>query len=546
MKKSIVSKLLFICIILNFSYSIDLETTMDYSEPADFFDKVEEYYDSNIGEYYNKWYDMIANKYWTDVWTIKWILAWKLTKCIKIFPIMWIKWPKYSEDDFLNCQATIKKNLDDYVKTETYNKAIEDSTAWENTLSDWIEDNWPFDLLADINTMSKILFKEEITFDDIAFEQEKNNSNWWGWGSAWGWSGSWSWSGWTNWWNNWNNNNWWNWGNNRNDESNNNWNNNNWWNSDNNKNSNNTWNNENKTEYINKNLQFWNICTSNFNNQWNNWNNNNWWNWGNNRNDDWFNTFTWWWDLGWFIWWWGWNWGYYWSWWWYGLGWWDGWMFAEIWALEEEQWVCPPEDYILAICVTLVPSGPRWPVWWTVYKRSIFEILEKTNDVLREMKDENYISQARHWDESLDIDYQHINLSDHFAIDIVLSKKPVFDFKRRKDKEKEKNLADTNWEGVPRKFAKMYHENWIWDPFDKENDKNKYLISNTEYVKPDRKVENNYEEKVNNTSSKWMFKIMERHSDYVNWLNKINDSLIEITKKIKKTAELLSAKSKVR
>jgi len=563
MKKLLSKSLLFFLILSSFSYSLNLDEAVDYYDPTNIYDKTEKYIDSNFSEADTEAYQKVASLYWTNQNVIISILEWDLTKCLEIFWVMGIN-PPYKKYDFLTCQATIQAKVESYKKTKIFNLSVEDSTAWENILSDGIEDNWPFDLLVDINTMSKVLFKDEIKFDNVSYQVAIDNSK-----------------------NKlrWKNLSWWfaitKWeseedkikeldklieeikkdnekynaiadaeeNNNPTEENNND---NNWIIEENN---NYLEEEENKQQnYTNKNLQIWNICANNFQNQnnqnkpeekisteENNEETTNNFSYTNNNpllatDDDiyGFNTFTGWWDLWGFI-----NWDGE-----IGIWWSDSPNLAEeIWQLEKNQWVCPPQDYILAVCVKLIPTWPRWPVWWTVYKRWIDSIIKKINDTLREMKDQNFISQAWHWDEALEIDYKNIDLSEHFSFDIVISPKPVFDFKRDEKIEKEKNLPDTNWKWVPRKLAIMYYNYGIGDPLDKENDKNKYLISNLDYVDPLQNIKNNYEELVNDSSEKWMYSILERHNNYITELNKSMKLLIDVAKKIKSTLEFMNAKS---
>ncbi len=554
MKKKYLTLGLFLWIFFSYSFSeSDLETALDPSSPSKMYQKVNQYYDGKIQKTFDEAYNKVWANLGSDASTLKAISAWDLSKCKDLFPKLWIKkrawW--YTEEDFLICQKSIDQKVWNYTRTKLNNMSVEDSTAGENILADGDEENWPYDLLVDMKNISKILFKEEIEFD-TKFDVKYKQDNWENWGSSNWWPSNWwgnnknnnSWHN-DNSWNNWKNN-WWN----SNSENNNSW--NNWtWN-----NNNWTWNNQNtskKSNFQNPNLQFGNICTTNYwNNNWwnNNWWNNNWWgNWWWNKwnNDDWFNTFSWWGDKWYFPG--GWSW-------WDGGNWWgfvpttwnfNGWWVGEWWGGEWNNWweTCPPEDYILAICIKLIPSGPKWPVGWTVHKRSIQEIVQKTDDTLKEMKDENFISLAWHGDESLDIDYKHIELWSHFAIDIVLMKKAIFDFKKDPT-EQEENLADTNCKWVPRKFAKTYKDQWIWDCFDQEADRNRYLITNTDFVKPQKRIKNNYNEKVNDSSSKWIYTQQNIFSSFLGAISDTIDSLTTWWKKTKSTSAYMAEKSKVK
>jgi hypothetical protein len=102
----------------------------------------------------------------------------------------------------------------------------------------------------------------------------------------------------------------------------------------------------------------------------------------------------------------------------------------------------------------------------------------------------------------LDIDFKHINLADIFAFNIILSPKPVFNFKKDKKVIKQENLPDTELENVPRKLAKIYSDLNIVDGFNSQADFKKYLITDLDSVQPYKEVKLNYPENVDTNSSK--------------------------------------------
>ena len=553
-------------------FSTSIEQVYNTNTPMWLYKKSEDYYSSNINKAYQKAYNKIAAKLWINTNDVKDILAWNIEKCTKIFDALWIKkrTNTYEEEDFYICQRKLQSMVDDFANTEINNLAVENSTKWENLLADGDVTNGSYDLLADIEWISKMLFKKAIILTKDT-EKEQQNNSWWNknnnnknnnnknWNNSNNWTNNWS--------NNWSNNNTNNWendntnnnGNSNGNTWNNNWNTSNW--------DNNSWNNNktpNNTNTQNPNLQFGNICSTsniknqnnsdNWNNNWgngnNNWGhgNNNWgngnntWGNGNNKEDDGFNTFWWWNNTKWtFI-----------------QAWWsdtsDGYINSLLklnwkdiiyeWNDKNKNGYCPPEDYILAICVKLIPSWPRWPVWWDTKVRSIEEIFEKLIDSLKEAK-ENFIIVAWHGDEALWIDYKHVDLPNNFAFNIVLNKKPIFYFKRDKKSEKELNMKDTNWKNVPRKLAKIYKKSGVWDPFNKNIDKNKYLLTNGDYVDPNKTVDDPEPEKVDDTSSKWTYTVMERIDDFTKWLEKTSLALIDLSKNLKKSAQYMAEKSKI-
>jgi len=534
-----------------FSYAkTNMENVMNPSNIWWTYTRTTDYYNSNVDEFMSKWIEKTASMYGTDVATIKKILEGNLTKCYLIFDKLGIKkvgW-KYSYQDFLNCSKTIEENVNNYVDSEVSNLSVEDETKWENVLADGDTSNGPYDLLADTKTISKILFKKAIT---IKTKFEDSNSNWNKAND--GWNRNWESNGWED---NWNNpSNWWSQNNGWNDNWNSNWNNNengwnNWWNNNNWNNPSNWWNQNNgqvDKNVSNSDFQVWNICGTNINNWWNEngWNTwNNSWNewWGNGNNFSGFDTFDEWTPI---------------KWWFINVGSYDGWnglvgfkykTWDVLWTLSDPfaggwEWYCPPEKYILAICIKLVPSWPRWPVWGNKRVRSIEEIFDNLWDTLKDMRFVKFITLAWHGDEALDIDYKHVNLPDHFVFNIILSPKPVWNFKKNKEIEEQKNMADTNYEEVPRKLAKLYYDVGIWDPFNKENEKNKYLLTNTDYVKPEQRVKSNYNEKTDDNSAKWTSTEIKRYEEFLSNLSTTMDQLDKAMEELQGSAKNLEQKS---
>ncbi len=547
MNKYIFKLFLFLCLLFSVIYFSYAKTNMDeVMNPSNIwwtYDRTLDYYESNVDEFMSKWIEKVASMYGTDVSIIKKILEGDSTKCYFIFDKLGIKkvWWKYSYQDFLNCQQTIENNVNNYVDSEVSNLSVEDATKWENVLADGDTSNGPYDLLADTKTISKILFKKAITINTQFKDNKTNNWDNNNWNTSW--DTDWNNSTWWNTDNNWNNNGnnpsgWWN-------EGDSNWN-TDWsttWNSS------TTWqNNKPNWNLSNSDFQVGNICGTNINdgwnndNWWNNWWNNQWWwdNWWNDFNG--FDTFKEWNPI---------------KWWFINIGSYDGWnglvrfkykTWDIKWSLSDPfawwwEWYCPPDKYILAICIKLVPSWPRWPVGWNKRIRSIEEIFDNLSDELKDMRFFKFTTLAWHGDEALDIDYKHVDLSDHFVFNIILSPKPVWNFKNNDDIKKQNNLADTNYEKTPRKLAKLYYDVGIWDPFNKENEKNKYLLTNTDYVKPAQRVKSNYNEKTDDNPSKWTRTEIKRYKEFLDNLGTTMDQLDKAMEEFKKSSANLEYKS---
>ena len=508
---------------------MDLETAINPSTPANIYEKIEQYENENMDNNYNDAYNKIAQKYNTNINVLKDIQKWDLTKCISLFEKMKIKkrWNWYTKEDFIECKSIIDKKIEDYVTTATNNLAVQDSTKWELLLADWDPTNWPFDLIADMKSINKILFKDEIKIEPKFKDEDKNEEQTEENGNK---------ESETN----------------ENIEKNNEQkeesnittddnnsqtsNDNNSQTSDDNINIKQSWNNN----FQNSNFQIWNICLNNELQTWgNNKNNNNWWN-----NDWWFNTFKWNWNKWWIIAWGSsdsWNWNI------RTPGWYND-LSDREWSEINNNWInkllCPPDKYILAICVKLVPSWPRWPVWWTVYKWNFEEILMKIWDTLREIK-ENFIVLAWHWDEALDIDYKHVDLTTNFAFWIVLNKRKVFDFRKDDKSREELNKEESYFKWTPTNMVKLLKDNNIWNWLIKDADKNKYLLTNIATTKPQKTIKNNMPYKIDNTSSKWVYTVLERFSDYVWAINGSLDDILGVSKNMKKSARYLYEKSKI-
>ena len=548
MRKIVISTIFSFCII-GFSYSaLDLEQAMDPSELGNTYWRVDEYFTSQTNDTYEHAYDAVSSVFGSDTSTLKAIQNGDVEKCIDLFDKMWIKkrgW-EYSPEDFYNCQDKVDQAINNYVTSDLNNKSVEDSTKWENVLADGDEENGPYDLLIDMKNINSILFKDEIKlstkFDDDnenwennKNEWDENNKNWeedkkwWkknhnnGWkngkgNKTWWKTKEWKWKEWE-WWGGWG---WWD----KKDKK-------EWW----------------RNNYQNPNLQFWNICLNNnigWTNNW--WWGGGWWWGGLNRWSWWsdgFNTFTWWYnDKG----------GYIWVWWsdtsswfintWYYIWSWNEFLFSGLDWLWWGGSSCPPEDYILAICVKLIPAWPRWPVWWTVHKRSIEEWFRKTMDTLKEIK-QNFITLAWHGDESLDIDYKHVDLPNHFAFNIVLNKKPVFDFKRDKKSRKEANETEGEYPWQPASLEKLEHKEWVANPYTKDGDKNRHLLTNTDYVKPQKRVRNNIPKLVESSSSQGIYKVEMRLSDYIGALSNGMDAFNQVSKSMRSSTKNMFERSKI-
>ena len=190
-------------------------------------------------------------------------------------------------------------------------------------------------------------------------------------------------------------------------------------------------------------------------------------------------------------------------------------------------------NQILAVCIKLVPSWPRWPVWWTIWANSIEKEIDKIEDVLKDIR-AHWIIPSAHGDEALDIDYKHVKLADIFSFNIILSKKPVFKYasedKKVKKEKKEPLQACPN---IPWNLANLYTEIWIKNCSSKQADINKYLID----ISDEKKTEKQQwwkmvEGKIwteNTNIPEWTNKEEDRYKDLlgllIKWFKNLDDLL---------------------
>jgi len=467
--------------------------TSDFSEyinsdqpKVNLYFTLKEYYSNNINIQEQESLKQTAKYFSTTPENIKKIIKWVLRSCEKINKnFFWCE--KLTIECLQKCYIEVNKAYNINLQKKIWEQIIKSSLVWENNLNDWVEDNWPYDLLVDIGKISKILFKEQIkeetasygkinmkqvdiaptvfwkndniddilqqfkTVDDLEDElitqnKPKNVNN-------------------TN-------------------------------NQDNtnlyptettNKNSNTTSTTTSPTPiFPNSNFHIWNVCKitdqDNINTNSSSWNNttsssnllsNILWL---NSNDPQAQTFN---------------------------------IFDSdnqnqivlnnqnspnqnneelITALSSWKSMCQWNNgKLLAICVQFIKSWPRWPVWWTTRVNSIQDIIQRISDSLKDAK-QSFIVSSSHWDEALDIDYKHIKLDKIMAFNVVLTAKPVFRYKNNfiwENWEPDKwNEPDAqNCENIPKYLANLYTAFWIINCNSAKTDINKYLFTNFENVK---------------------------------------------------------------
>ena len=475
------------------------------------------YYKKNINESSNKAINYMSSKLWIDSFYIEEIIKWNLTICAKFFDKLNINVKNWAtKEDFQSCYDKINNMYNNYIQTNLTNKQLQSSLSVENLLTDGKDSNSPYDLLVDIQNIWKLLFKKkvEIYFWNVLIWDEKDNTKY-TWlvpydlttNSAQNNNSNDNWNNHTN--NNWNNS-----SNNNTDTQNN--------------NTNPSTNGLTKWNY-NNNIQLWNMCLNQANNNElvnnktvsDDTKNNDWfWNVNNennssennNFNDISFETFAW-----------------------KSIHWWD----FDLWGInlnwlndngnnnnsttdfKSDSWwwskLCEWKDQLITICIKFIPSWPRWSVWWTVSKNTLEWIIDQISNTLKGIR-QSFIIAAGHGDEALDIDFKHVKLADIFAFNIVLSKKPVFRFKKDTKSEKEENKADTQectW--VPRKLSALYNKKDLAYCDNKAWDKNKYLITNLENLNIKNRTPSKFikpTEKVVNNSSNGSYKEIELYTQY--------------------------------
>ena len=443
-----------------------------------------------------------------------------------------------------------QKEYDDYMKLSLWEESLTMDFEWENVFSDEKEDNAPYDLLIDVENMSEILFKsklEKIDFWNINMKQSWMWWWWWGWGSS-------------NWSdnilqdfnlnlpiNNWYTNSIFSSGNSLSwddsvssetgdglEEE---W---SWWNL--------SWEGEQMPLYSNPDLQLWNTCWC----KQSSWDNSE--SWQNIDSQDliwlsddsilsqkyWFDVFSWNnWQLWTFI----------------SISWFND-LFNTWWDSEDKSdsdlakdlssWkkVCWSDtDKILSICLQLIPSWPRWSVWWTTFVKSIEDIIIKIDDSLKDIK-QSFIIPAWHGDEALDIDFKHVKFADIFAFDIILEKKPIFrQEKNNSTNEKDRNKPDTKCEWVPRKLSKIYASTHVANCFSSEIDKNKYLFSNVGAVQYVKKDLSGFEKDIYKDSADWQAKVWSHYWELLTLIEKFVDNLNTLIWEWNQTASSLKAKA---
>lgn len=483
--------------IFSFLFIFFSDTLSSTNVNTNIYSMMQEKYQNEASASMSDWIYFLAQKYWVDDSYISNILNWKLIYCSignnNLLRKLGIDtWSNYNQEDYVACYEKISEKFNNYLNSKIINKELSDSLQNENLLANWKDDDGPYDLVIDVQNLSNVLFKKKIkkipfwkvniwkTWKSAVKQLEKE------WKKAlekiWlkkkhSFSSS----------------------------------------SVASTNSSvslspaallrtsnlsklqvssNLSNSLSSTKVFspnNPNLQIWNQCwTWNANSIINKLkkidkqnnitntlesinleNTNTIWLNNNNENiseqDNLFNKFWLWsWDKWWFI-----DWL-------FSTFSWFNWLSLK-WGFTQWGW-CAGQDKLLSVCFKLVPSWPRWPVGWTSFVHSIEQEIDKIWDTLKDIK-QNFIIPAGHGDEALDIDFKHIKFANIMAFNIVLTSKPVFNFKEDKKTEQEANVADTECSWVPHKLAVMYSRLGIAYCLNKWLDKDKYLFTNVSTVK---------------------------------------------------------------
>lgn len=542
-----------------------------WDKSFDIYNQVETDTENNIWDSVDKWVSNIAKKYGIDGDTLKKIINGDIILCNR--ELLWklgikIKKDGIQKEDYKSCQSKLSEEVSSYITTDIISNEVKKTTKLENLLANGKEDDGPYDLMVDVQDLSKVLFKKAWTPKTLSYWKVNIWNNWKGSSSS-DWNVSES----------------------KDklkkledklklekeklaettdpdkkkaiqDDI------NNLENSikdtkqkiqnikDNlknpeldNTNSSNS-NNNNK----NPDLQIWQQCWNNID-QSNTKNNSTSWienNSNNNSNnssndnsnlsdntldnidtkkqDSLFDTFNWTGDKWAFI-----D-GIFW------LGTWNNWTWNINWSTAWNApvgWCAWWSDKLLAVCVKMVPSWPNWPVWWTVRVPSIWAAINQIWNTLKDIK-QSFIIPAWHGDEALDIDFKHIKFAKIFAFNIVLTKKPVFQFKKDKKAENQKNKAkDTLCEWVPHYLAVKYTREGIADCFSKESWKNKYLIINKFSVWKKSSPKTPLSEKDDNGVSK----VIKNYKSLLGTVNKFTTNLDDLMWIWQSSAAALEAKS---
>ncbi len=539
------------------------------------YETLTNYYENKFDYIERKSIEETAKQIWTDSKTIENILNWNLTKCINIMSQLKLKNPKCKETNSKNttfeCLVSCYNNVLDIFKVNHKKIAsyqiIKDTLIWENNLIDALKNNSPYDLISDIDIIAHILFKKWIKKDLL--------ENWWKvnmiiensdsippseapiYTDPNSWTNNWKW--------NWNSNNW-----NSNNWNNNNWNANNWnwltYPNNNNKNNdttqekinkilNKTWDKNQikkpkkiKPIFTNYNFQIWNICKT--------------WNILKQKDKDkdlivkddflktkdkdslFYNIFD--------------DWEKKWA-----IIWWSKWI-ANLFSPNHDNntliekklawWnvVCAVnKKKLLTTCFKLIPSWPKWPVWWTVKVKSSQKIIRRISDVLRDIK-QSFIIPSEHWDESLWIDYKHIEFSKIMSFVIVLTKKPVFKYRKNDkseiDKTKKWNENDTqNCPSTSRFLANLYTNLKIANCHSEKPDIDKYLFTNrdNDQFSP-WEVSNSSIWTDNSDNADWQKNVEKQIKQFVVLTKKMFTDMDDLFDDFRYSSETLKAKSELK
>jgi len=544
----------------------DFSNYMNSTQPkVNLYQTLTKYYEKQLNQADQLALKETAQNYGTSPDTIQQILDWNLSQCTKILDKLKIKECKSTDKNTIfqclaKCYDKVKEDFQQYKQTVTSKQIVDNALVGENVLCDWDTKNWPYDLIQDISNISDILFKEwvkdelkwwwKISMKQQTLKKAENILN-----------------------------------------------------PDNifqdlltNPTSSNKANKENKStpnkdswniseEQINTSInttqtnssspkspqnpqipqnqdfQIWNICSnSNSNtNSWtkiietNSYNPIQWISQDNplnpsNPNSTTFNVFD------------------------------ENWEKAQLlwkansvanlltnplnWALNQvwqkikdslAWWkpVCWADDKkIISVCIQLIPSWPRWPVWWTIRVNSVEDIIKKIDDDLKDIK-QSFIIPAWHGDEALDIDFKHIDFAWIMAFNIVLTKKPIFQYKRN-------NISDIPWKSdqwnekdtqncpnIPRFLGNMYTNAGIVNCNSSLTDTNKYLFTNIDNAKtPNWDFSKSYLWTDKTNTIKWQYDVENRIWEFVSLTTKFFWNLDKLLLDWQQASATLAEKSK--
>lgn len=252
------------------------------------------------------------------------------------------------------------------------------------------------------------------------------------------------------------------------------------------------------------------------------------------------------------------------SWGWGGWSWWGGWWFSikQFWnpmSFKCNGWNESWWEQLLDISICSV-QNKKWWVSWSKKVMSIEEIVDELDNMLTNMNEKWALMKHKHTDEYMETALQDIKLKDIFSFDMVIWYKPIFKkWSKNKDKQKnEKKEQEEQNEKWERYILKNYQDETI------KEEKNKYLViwdpatqdawsrvtEDPGLKQINTSIIDQYsfekEPKINNIETTWQTKIynavFEQVKDFIDGNRKWWEAISESMSVVRKTSKALKEK----